>query len=312
MDNQTFPAGFYIVGFTNDANKKKTLFIVFLFIYLIGIVGNLIIITVIYLDSHLQTPMYLFLCNLSSVDICYTTVTLPKLMDMLATEHNSITFTQCFTQMYFFNFLATTEVFLLTAMAYDRYAAICFPLQYYLIMNRKKCTCILISVWVSGCMNSLFFSGFASTLTFCYSNKIQHFFCDVKPLVKISCSNGIFYIVMYVETVFLGIFPLFLSLTSYVKIISSILQIKSVEGRKRAFSTCTSHLTVLFIFYGTFLWMYIRPTSDDLDKQDVVISVLYTAVTPMLNPLIYSLRNKEMKSAMVRLVKVIKFRISVR
>ncbi|KAM4749103.1 olfactory receptor 13F1-like [Rhinophrynus dorsalis] len=257
-------------------------------------IGNLIIITVIYVNIHLHTPMYTFLSNLAFVDICYPTATLPKLMDVLLSGDNSISFIQCFTQMYFFLGMAAVEVILLASMAYDRYIAICNPLQYHLIMNKKTCALILGGIWVSGCMNSLFFTILASTLSFCHTNDINQLFCDVKALAKISCDTSVFYKVIYIESSLFAVFPFFLCLISYIKIITSILQIKSTNGRKKAFSTCTSHMIVLIMFYGTVLWMYMRPPSEHSDDLDQVFSVLYIAVTPMLNPLVYALRNKEM------------------
>ncbi|XP_053319794.1 olfactory receptor 1-like [Spea bombifrons] len=276
----------------------------FLCIYLIGLLGNLIIIVVVSMDSRLHTPMYFFLCNLSAVDICYTTVTLPKLMDILATGNNSISFEQCFIQMYFYNFIGSSEIILLSVMAYDRYVAICNPLKYHLIMNRKKIVMIWVLIWVSGCGNSLFCTSFASNLSFCQSNRIQNFYCDIKAIAKISCADTSFHIVIYIECLLFGLLPFLLSITSYVKIIISILHIKSKESRRKAFSTCTSHLTVLVMFYGTILCMYMGPTSGSSDKLDQIFSVLYTALTPMLNPLVYSLRNKEVKSALSRLGQV--------
>ncbi|KAM8972401.1 olfactory receptor 10A7-like [Pelodytes ibericus] len=305
MENRTLFKEFYILGFSNSVNERLSQFVVFLFIYLMGIFGNSIIITVIYKDAQLHTPMYYFLCNLSFVDICYTTVTLPKLLDILLTGNNTISLVPCFSQLYFFVFIGGTEIFLLSFMAYDRYVAICYPLQYILIMNNTKCTLIFIGIWGSAWGNALFLTGFASTISFCQSNHLQQFFCDIKALSKLSCADSGFYIAVYVETFVSGLCPFLLIIVSYIRIISTILHIRSADGRKKAFSTCTSHLTVLFIFYGTILWLYMKPAtlhhSEEIDKA---FSVLYTAVTPMLNPLIYSLRNKEVKNALRRHIMV--------
>ncbi|XP_053575418.1 olfactory receptor 1C1-like [Bombina bombina] len=301
MDNKTFHKDFNILAFSTNSEKHH-LFIVFLLIYLTGILGNLIIIAVILMDSHLHTPMYFFLCNLSFVDICYTTVTLPKLMDILLTGNNSMSFIDCFTQLYFFIFIGSIEVLLLSSMAYERYIAICNPLQYHLIMHKKKLVLLLVGIWIYGCGNSMFVTIVASNLNLCHSNTIQQFFCNVKALANISCSEQGFNIIIYVETLLLGLSPLLLSLTSYAKILKIIVHIKSDSGRKQTFSTCTSHLIVLFLFYGTILCMYMRPPSKHTDVLDQMFSVLYAAVAPMLNPLIYSLRNKEVKSAMMRIV----------
>ncbi|KAM4722815.1 olfactory receptor-like protein OLF3 [Rhinophrynus dorsalis] len=302
MENQTTTQDFQILAFFSDAKKQPLLFLVFFLIYLMGILGNFVIIIVTCMYSQLHTPMYFFLCNLSIIDVCYTTVTLPKLLDILLTANNSISFIQCFTQMFFFTLVGSIEVVLLSSMAYDRYVAICKPLQYHLIMNSKKCALLLVSIWIPGSVNSIFVTLFASKLPLCHSNKIQQFFCNVKALAQISCTNKGFEILIYVEVLVLGLFPLLLSFTSYIKIILIILRIKSTNGRRKAFSTCSSHLTVLVVFYGTILFMYMKPTSQSSDELDHVFSVLYAAVAPMLNPLIYSLRNKEVKSALIKIV----------
>ncbi|KAM8972407.1 olfactory receptor 5V1-like [Pelodytes ibericus] len=301
MENRTFFKEFYILGFSNSVNERLSQFVVFLIIYLMGIFGNSIMIIVIYKDAQLHTPMYYFLCNLSFVDICYTTVTLPKLLDILLTGNNTISLVQCFSQLYFFEFTGGTEVLLLSFMAYDRYVAICYPLQYILIMNNTKCTLIFIGIWVSAWGNALFITGFASTISFCQSNRLEQSFCDIKSLSNLSCADSRFYIAVYMETLVFGLCPFLLIIVSYIRIISTIIHIKSADGRKQVFSTCTSQLTVLFIFYGTILGLYMKPAtlhhSEEIDKA---FSVLYTAVTPMLNPLIYSLRNKEVKNALKR------------
>uniref|UniRef100_A0A8C5QPX5 G-protein coupled receptors family 1 profile domain-containing protein n=1 Tax=Leptobrachium leishanense TaxID=445787 RepID=A0A8C5QPX5_9ANUR len=194
------------------------------------------------------------------------------------------------------------EVVLLSFMAYDRYVAICNPLQYHLVMNTKKCALILAGTWIPGCLNSCLVTILAANLSFCRANEIQQFFCNVKAIAQVACASREFEVMIYIEVFCLGLCPLLLSFTSYVKIIQIILRIKSTLGRKKAFSTCTSHLMVLILFYGTILFMYMRPTSQYADELDQVFSVLYAAVAPMLNPLIYSLRNKEVKSALIRII----------
>ncbi|XP_053319822.1 olfactory receptor 1-like [Spea bombifrons] len=303
MDNQTSIKYFQILAFSSHVENHRLLFAIFLVIYVTGLLGNLVILIAVFVDSHLHTPMYFFLCNLSSLDIIFTTVTLPKLMDILLSGSNVISFSECFSQLYFYVFLASTEDILLSSMAYDRYVAICSPLHYQLIMHNRKCVLILLGTWMSGCMNSIFMTVLISNLTLCRSNKIHHFFCEIKALEKISCNNSGFHIIIYVETLLLGVFPFLLSLTSYIKIIRVILSIKSKNGRRKAFSTCTSHLTVLIIFYGTGLCMYVKPPLEHLEEQDQVFSALYAAVTPMVNPLIYSLRNKDVNGALKRIVR---------
>ncbi|KAE8619147.1 hypothetical protein XENTR_v10009634 [Xenopus tropicalis] len=302
MKNQTSSKYLYFFAFSNHGGELPLLSIVFFLIYVIGVLGNLIIMTVIYLDSHLHTPMYFFLFSLAFVDICYPTVTLPKLMDILLLGNNSIAFIQCFTQMYFFVALVTVEVTVLSSMAYDRYVAICKPLRYHLIMNRRVCLLVIVGTWISGFANAAFFTSHVSKLLVCGSNKIKQFFCDIKAVANISCDRTAFYNAIYVEVFSFGPMTFSLNLISYVNIIRNILNIKSKHGRQKTFSTCTSHFTVLIIFYGSIFWMYMRPPSES-ENLDPMFSVLYVGVTPMLNPLIYSLRNKEVKNALIRTVR---------
>ncbi|XP_077118744.1 olfactory receptor 1-like [Ranitomeya variabilis] len=293
---------FQIIAFLDTKEHNIFFFLIFFCIYMSGLLGNLFIISAVIIDVHLRIPMYIFLCNLSMVDLIFISSTIPMLMNILLSGNFLISYTQCFSQLYFFMFAAGSEDILLSLMAYDRYVAICKPLHYHLIMNKKKYILFILGTWISGSVNSLFMTVSIYRLDLCRSNKIQHFFCDIKALEKISCNNASFHIILYVETILLAFCTFLLSLTSYVKIIRSILVIKSTNGRRKAFSTCTSHLTVLIIFYGTGLCMYMNPPSEHLEVQDVVFSVLYTAVTPTLNPLIYSLRNKEVKRAFRRIV----------
>ncbi|KAE8619170.1 hypothetical protein XENTR_v10009657 [Xenopus tropicalis] len=302
MENQTVLEGFHLFPMFSKGEKRPIFFIVFLWIYLISVLGNLVILTVIYSSAQLHTPMYFFLCNLSLVDIWYPTTALPKLMDMLISGNDSITFIQCFTQMYFFTALAEIETIVLSSMAFDRYVAICKPLNYHLIMNRRVCVLLIAGTWSFGFVNASFITDLASKLSFSQTNKIHHLFCDVIALAKISTNDiTMFYNVVYVEVFLFGIMPFSLNLVTYINIIHSILQIKSKHGRQKAFSTCTSHLTVLIIFYGSVFWMYMRPPSES-ENQNPVFSLLYIGVTPMLNPLIYSLRNKEVKNAVIRIM----------
>ncbi|XP_041441529.1 olfactory receptor 8H1-like [Xenopus laevis] len=304
MENQTQSKRLYFLAFDNNGEKQALISIIFFFIYVTGVLGNLVIINVIYLDIHLHTPMYFFLCTLAFVDICYPTVTLPKLIDILLSGNNSITFIQCFTQMYFFLALAAVEVILLSSMAYDRYLAICKPLRYHCFMHRRACVLVIIGTWISGFTNSALFISLVSKLTICHSNRIKQFFCDIKAVADISCDRTTFYNTIYVEAFSVGLMTFSLNVISYINIIRTILHIKSKHGRQKAFSTCTSHFTVLIIFYGSAFWMYMRPPSES-ESLDPVFSVFYVAVTPMLNPLIYSLRNKEVKNALIKSVRKI-------
>uniref|UniRef100_A0A8C5PVA8 Olfactory receptor n=1 Tax=Leptobrachium leishanense TaxID=445787 RepID=A0A8C5PVA8_9ANUR len=301
MDNQTAKIEeFHILAFSFSKETRLILFVLFLIVYLIGVIGNSVMITVSCFDLHLHTPMYFFLCNLSLVDLIYTTNILPKLMYILITGNNTISFIQCFTQMYFYMFMASTEIMLLALMAYDRYVAICHPLHYTQIMDMRKCILLVICNWIFECCNASFFTLSSSTFSFCLTNEIRHFFCDTKALGKIACSNKLLQVMIYIEMSIFGPFPLLL--TSYVKIINSILHIKSIQSRRKVFSTCTSHLTVLLMFYVTIICTYLRPATKNSETLDEIFSVMYTAVTPMLNPITYSLRNKEVKGALKRLV----------
>ncbi|XP_044132831.1 olfactory receptor-like protein OLF4 [Bufo gargarizans] len=302
MMNMSITKEFQIVAFSSDGMRQPFLFVFFFAVYLIGILGNLLIFVVIVADRHLHTPMYVFLCNLSSVDISYMNITLPKLMYILLSGDNSISFIQCFTQLYFYNFIVGTEIILLSVMAYDRYVAICKPLHYHLIMKRKNIILLLCTNWLSGCLNSLLLICLASRLSFCRSLKIHHFYCDAKALVKISCPSNSFKVILNLESLLFGPVPFMIGLLSYIQIIRAIMQIKSTNSRRKAFSTCTSHLTVLSIFYGTVICTYMTPVSENSEIFDQIFSVLYTAVTPMLNPLIYSLRNKDVKNAIYLLL----------
>ncbi|KAM5151766.1 olfactory receptor 1-like [Mantella aurantiaca] len=287
------------------ADNKLFIFntVSFFLIYVIGILVNLIIITVIFLDLHLHTPMYLFLCNLSIIDICYTTVTIPKLLYILFSGNNTVSFTQCFIQVYFVFLAATTEDTILFIMAYDRYVAICHPLDYHRILNKKICILLVMVTWISGCLNSSFLTSSILKMVFCSSLTIHQFFCDANALINICCSGTeIFYIVLYTNILVFGICPVMCNVMSYVKIIRVILRIKSKVGRSKAFSTCSSHLTVMAIYYGTATAEYMMPPSDHYDLLEQILTVFYTTVIPMLNPLIYSLRNKEIKNSLQKLL----------
>nr|DBA19186.1 TPA: hypothetical protein GDO54_015053 [Pyxicephalus adspersus] len=280
-------------------NKLFIFNIVFFYlIYFFGILVNFIIISVIFLDVRLHTPMYLFLCNLSIIDICYTNVTVPKLLYILLSKNNIVSFTQCLTQIYFFFLADSAEITVLFIMAYDRYVAICHPLDYHRILN-KICALLVMVIWITGCINSALLTSSILKMLFCSSFSIHQFFCDAKALINISCSGTeMFYIVMYIECFVLGIFPFICNLLSYVQIIKVILRIQSRESRSKAFSTCSSHLTVMAIYYGAGTAVYMIPPSNGYD----ILTVFYTTVVPILNPLIYSLRNKDVKNALQKLL----------
>ncbi|XP_072273066.1 olfactory receptor 2L2-like [Pyxicephalus adspersus] len=278
-------------------------FIFFFLIYLIGILVNLTTITVICLDLHLHTPMYLFLCNLSIIDLCYLTINVPKLLYILLSGNNIISFTQCFFQMYSYYIADSAEVTVLFIMAFDRYVAICHPLDYHRILNKKICIMLVMVSWISGCLNSFSITSSIFKMVFCSSFTIHQFFCDAKALLNISCGGTeVFYNVMYAEYLIYGLIPVTCNLMSYVKIIRVILRIKSKDGRRKAFSTCSSHLTVMAIYYGSAVSVYLMPPSDRYDILEQILTVFYTTMVPMLNPLIYSLRNKQVKNSLQKLL----------
>ncbi|KAM5153045.1 olfactory receptor 2T5-like [Mantella aurantiaca] len=305
MENITSPLDVYILPFFMKTGNAFFIFstIYFFLIYFIGILMNLVIIAVIYLDLHLHTPMYLFIWNLSVVDICYTTVTIPKLLHILLSGNNRMPITQCFIQMFFFFMVDSSEVTILFIMAYDRYVAICHPLDYHRILNKKICILLVMVIWIGGSVNSTLLTSSILKIFFCSSITIHQFFCDAKALINISCrGTEVFYIVMYADSLVFGLCPVVCNLMSYVKIIRVILQIKSKDGRNKAFSTCSSHLTVMAIYYGSAVSVYMTPPSDSLDLLEQILTMFYTTVVPLLNPLIYSLRNKEIRSSLQKLV----------
>ncbi|XP_073491277.1 olfactory receptor 1-like [Aquarana catesbeiana] len=285
-------------------NYKLYIFGNLLTLYFTCLLVNIIIITVIYIDDHLHTPMYLFLCNLSIVDICFTTVTVPKLLHMLLTDNNTISFTQCFTQFYFYLLFGTSEDILLFMMAYDRYVAICKPLHYHQILGRKNSLMLIAVTWISASINSLLIIKATLTMSFCHLKVIHQLFCDIKALIKISCAGTeMFFMLLYLELLLFGFVPFLCTVMSYVKIIAIILNINSRDGKRKLFSTCSPHLAVILLYYANIASVILIPQSRYSELLEQICTVLYTAVTPMLNPLIYTIRNKEVKRAMMRLVK---------
>ncbi|XP_073491278.1 olfactory receptor 1-like [Aquarana catesbeiana] len=304
MDNYTASKVFQIVPFFFKTDYKLYVFGILLTIYLTCLLINIIIITVIYIDDHLHTPMYLFLSNLSIVDICFTTVPVPKLLHMLLTDNNTISFTQCFSQFYFYFLFGTSEDILLFMMAYDRYVAICKPLHYHQILGRKNTLMLIAVTWISACTNSLLITKAASAMSFCHSKIIHQLFCDIKALIKISCAGTeMFFMLLYLELLLFGFVQFLCTVMSYVKIIAIILNINSRDGKRKLFSTCSSHITVILFYYANSASVLLIPQSRYSELLEQICTMLYTAVTPMINPLIYTIRNKEVKSALMRLVK---------
>ncbi|XP_034957486.2 olfactory receptor 11L1 [Zootoca vivipara] len=303
MKNGSSVSEFQLLGFQSLPGWQTLLFTMFLLIYLLTITGNVVIISVVKLESYLHSPMYSFLQNLSFLEIWYTTTIVPKMLSSLLMENKSISFSGCMIQLYFFVFFGATECFLLSVMAYDRYLAICDPLHYAEAMNTQFCTRLAIGSWVIGLFTGLLPSLLISRLRFCRSNQINHFFCDIPPLLKLSCSNTSTTEMSIFVLSILVLFTCFLlTLVSYAFIIKTILKIPSVSGRKKTFSTCGSHLAVVVIYYGTMISMYVRPSASLSSELNKVVSVFYTVLTPLLNPVIYSLRNKDFKDALQKLV----------
>ncbi|XP_043828468.1 olfactory receptor 5F1-like [Dromiciops gliroides] len=297
--NHTTVTEFILLGLTDSRELQVLLFVLFLVIYTLTLVGNIGMIVLITLDARLHTPMYFFLSNLSFTDVCYSSTIAPKMLVDLMSKRKTISFAGCFLQMYFFIALATTECILFGLMAYDRYVAICNPLLYTVTMSRTICLKMASGAYIAGLLNSMINTSYLSSLSFCGSNIIHHFFCDSPPLFRISCSDthmneSIFSMCAGINMV--G--TVLIILTSYIYILVSIMHMHSKEGRHKAFSTCASHLTAIIIFYATAIFTYLRPSSSYSLNQDKVASVFYTMVIPMLNPLIYSLRNKEVKKAL--------------
>ncbi|XP_066428537.1 olfactory receptor 8D1-like [Eleutherodactylus coqui] len=291
-----------LLGFSEVPALQMSLFAVFLFIYLLTVFGNLIIIIVICVSHELHNPMYFFISNLSFLDISYSSVTQPQLLSILIAGPSVISFAGCITQLYIFMSLACTEFVSLTAMSYDRYVAICKPLYYLMLMNKKVCLLLATTSWVVGFLDPLAHTMIISQLPFCRPRVLNHFYCDLSMLLNLSCVDKFLIEIMtYIIGSMVALPAFVLTLTSYVFIIYNILKIASSSRRDKAFSTCASHLTVVILFYGSVLVMHMRPSSQSLLAQDKPLSVLYTAIIPMLNPLIYSLRNKDIKKALLKL-----------
>ena len=302
--NQSHITEFLLLGLTSDPKQQVWLFASFLVMYLVNVGGNSVIIAAIQGDVRLHTPMYFFLSNLSFVDICFTNVIVPRMLANMQSKSKKVPFTQCLTQMYFFVACAVTDSFLLAAMALDRYVAICHPLRYTTTMNPRRCFQLVTASWLVSHLHSLTHTILMARLSFCGPNVIHHFFCDVQPLLTLSCSDtSLNELLAFTEGSFVIMSPFIFITVSYVYITRAVLRVPSGRGRYKVFSTCGSHLTVVTLFYGTVISVYIRPSSTYSVMKDRVITVIYTVVIPMLNPFIYSLRNKDMKQAMKKLMR---------
>ncbi|XP_010166391.2 LOW QUALITY PROTEIN: olfactory receptor 1019 [Antrostomus carolinensis] len=302
--NHTPSVEFVLLGFSEQEDVQDVLFIVFLVIYMITLLGNLGMLVLIRMDSQLHTPMYFFLSSLSFLDICYSSSITPRLLSDLLTKRKVISYSACLTQLYFYAVFATAECYLLAVMAYDRYVAICSPLLYAVSMSSRVCALLVAGSYLAGIVNATIHTGFALRLSFCGPNIINHFYCEGPPLCAISCTDPtINEIVMFIVVGFNLFVTNLTILTSYTYILVTIFRMRSATSKRKAFSTCMSHLTAVTLFYGSAASMYSRPISRNSQDLDKVASVFYTVVTPMLNPIIYSLRNKEVKSVLGRVMK---------
>ncbi|XP_019489573.1 PREDICTED: olfactory receptor 10AG1-like [Hipposideros armiger] len=303
-DNVSTVMQFVLLGFSDLPQFQGLLFVVFSIMYMIILIGNSLIIIITRLDVALQKPMYFFLANFSFLEICYVSITLPRILVDLWTQDRSISMLDCATQMCFGLMLGTTdECFLLAVMAYDRYVAICNPLHYPLVMNHKMCIQLAVGSWVSGIPVEIGLTCQIFSLHFCDCNQINHFFCDMPPILKLACGDtSIHEVLVYVVTMLVVAVPFVLILASYSKIIFTILRLPTARGQAKVFSTCSSHLLVVLLFFGSATITYLQPKSSHSAGMDKLLSLFYTIVTPMFNPMIYSLRNKDVIAALRKLL----------
>ncbi|CAN2390408.1 Olfactory receptor, partial [Pristimantis euphronides] len=301
--NQTTVSEFVFVGFSDRSVVKLLFFLMFLFIYLTSLAGNLLIILLIFIDRVLHTPMYLFLSNLAGLDIFYSSVISPRMLSDFFSTSRTIAVPSCITQFFFFFSFICIELYLLTVMSYDRYIAICHPLHYVQIMHPKLCAQMLSAAWTVGFLTSLIHTLCIKMLNFCGPNIINSFFCDLPQLFLLSCTDTfINVLVIFLVGIVMGSGAFSMTFVPYIRIFHTVMAIQSRNGKLKAFSTCTSHLTVVFIFYGTLISTYLRPSPTSSSSEDQLVSVMYTVVIPLINPLIYSLRNKDLKAALWRVL----------
>ncbi|XP_072283726.1 olfactory receptor 12D1-like [Pyxicephalus adspersus] len=300
--NQTFVTEFILLGIPSLPQLQIFFFTTFLMFYLFSFAGNLSIVAVVIIDHGLHTPMYFFLGNLSFLDFFYSTTTVPKMLSGLLMEDKRISFQGCIAQLHVFHFLGSTEAMLLMSMSYDRYTAICNPLRYHVLMAKEACIQLAFTSWLIGFLYSLFHTILTSRLPFCNANKVTHFYCDIKPLLKLACTDThINESLVTIVTGSVAVGTFILIVISYIFIAIHLQNIQSSQGRNKALSTCTSHFTVVLLYYGTAFCTYLRPATKDSLEQDRMSAILFTVITPALNPLIYALRNKEVKRALRKL-----------
>lgn len=297
--NITSSNRFILIGLSNNPFLQPIYFTIFLMIYMVIVTGNILIIVIVRTEPRLQTPMYFFLSNLSLIDLCFSSTIVPKLLMSTLAEDKSISFWGCAAQMYFHLALGGTECIILAIMAYDRYAAICHPLHYNTIMSLKLCLLLSVGTWSFNFLNSIYYAYITFRLPYCRSKYVNHYFCEMPPLFRLSCKDTLMdEIAVYISGGIVGLCSFVLTLLSYVKIISTILRIHSSIGRRKAFSTCVSHLLVVSLYYGAIVFTYLRPRGSYSVDRDRSVAILYTVITPMFNPIIYSIRNKEVKESM--------------
>ncbi|XP_006877157.1 PREDICTED: olfactory receptor 2G6-like [Chrysochloris asiatica] len=301
--NNSSEKGFLLLGFSDQPQLERILFFIILFFYILNLLGNTAIILVSYLDTKLHTPMYFFLSNLSCVDICFTTSVAPQLLVTMSKKDKSMSYGGCVAQLYVAMGLGSSECILLAVMAYDRYAAVCRPLHYTTIMHPQLCASLAGIAWLSGLVTSLIQCSLTVQLPLCGHRQLDHIFCEVPVLIKLACVDTTFNEAeLFVASVVFLIVPVSFILVSYGFITQAVLRIKSAVGRRKAFGTCSSHLVVVIIFYGTIIFMYLQPAKSNSKNRGKFVSLFYTIVTPLLNPIIYTLRNKDVKGALRTLI----------
>nr|XP_028560110.1 olfactory receptor 6N1-like [Podarcis muralis] len=303
--NQTEPIIFFLLDFNNE--DLWVLFsILFLPVYLVTMAGNILIVILVILDQRLHTPMYFFLGNLSCLETCYSSTIMPRMLVSFLSGDRSISVHGCFAQLYFFGFLAATECYFLAVMSYDRYLATCRPLHYVMLMDGRICIMLIAGSWISGSLGISIIIFLVSQLRFCGPNKINHFFCDLTPVIRLSCDKtDLVEMTAFIISSIGTLPPLLITISSYVGIIKNIIRIPSTTGKQKAFSTCSSHLTVVACFYGSLMIVYVLPNMSSLSDLKKLFSLFYTLLTPLVNPIIYSLRNKEVKDAAKKTFKLL-------
>lgn len=302
-ENLTSISEFFLLGLSEQPEQQEVLFGLFLSMYLITVAGNLLIILAIVTDAQLHTPMYFFLANLSLADACFVSTTVPKMLANIWIQNQAISYTGCLSQLYFFMLFVMLEAFVLAVMAYDRYVAICHPLHYIMVMSPGLCGLLVSASWTVNALHSLLHTLLMNRLSFCADHEIPHFFCDINPLLSLSCTDPfINELVIFTIGGLTGLVYVLCLIISYAYIFSTILKIPSAQGKRKAFSTCSSHLSVVSLFFGTAFGVYFSPPSTRSAQKGTVASVMYTVVTPMLNPFIYSLRNRDIKSSLRKLI----------